>query len=586
MRQGFKEQMQCVLRIYGYLKGLKFRYWCGMIGLSLMQSFFQITAAVAMTYVFRIGSDGWAALLSALLFFFAASLLGCILWGISGYMLYTSVFQATLAIKRDIFDHVQRFPVWEIEKHHSGDILSRMDNDVGKCEAIICTNIQVFLMVFFSVISAAVYSLYVHWSFIFVVIGVTALSMLIAGRFTDKVRALSVAVQESLSAFTQKMSDAISSAQVTRLFRLDKQVEKQTEEQTSELAGRQLRRNRVDSWLLTLTQVIGDTLFFFLVFMAVYLYKLALIPFSLIGGISQAVSNLPWLGRWAGMSISQLQSNLAAAGRVWEFLDNPMEEYDAPPVTPDQSAPAISMCGVNFAYEQVTENHWGIEDVDMHVGAKQTVALVGGSGGGKTTLFKLLMRYYEPSGGEILIFGIPIRNYPLKILRGLMAYVPQETYLFDGTVEDNIRFGKLDATDEEVHAASRAAQADEFINSLPQGYKTRVGERGTKLSGGQRQRIAIARALIKNAPLLLLDEATSSLDSQSEELVQKALDTLMEGRTTLVAAHRLSTVRNADCIHVMEDGRRVESGTHDALLEAQGMYAKLYLTHIARDKTQ
>ena len=216
-----------------------------------------------------------------------------------------------------------------------------------------------------------------------------------------------------------------------------------------------------------------------------------------------------------------------------------------------------------------------LRGIDLEVGIGETVALVGASGAGKSTLLALLQRLYDPTRGRILVDGIDIRDLKQKSLRRQIGVVLQEGILFDDTVRDNIRFGRLDATDEEVEAAARAANADEFIRQLPNGYETKVGERGCKLSGGERQRIAIARALLKDAPILLLDEATSALDARSEDAVRDALQRLRRGRTTFVVAHRLSTVTEADRIIVLDGGRIVESGTHESLLRAGGAYAAL-----------
>jgi ATP-binding cassette subfamily B protein len=209
------------------------------------------------------------------------------------------------------------------------------------------------------------------------------------------------------------------------------------------------------------------------------------------------------------------------------------------------------------------------------VRAGQTVAIVGPSGAGKTTLFSLLMRFYAPQQGQVLLDGVPIAQMDLQDLRQRIGVVPQEAVVFSGTVMDNIRYGKPDATPAEVVAAAQAAYAQEFIADLPLGYDTYLGDRGVRLSGGQRQRIAIARAILKNPPLLLLDEATSALDANSERMVQAALETAMLGRTTLVIAHRLATVQRADCIWVLDKGRLVEQGTHTELIARGGLYASL-----------
>jgi ATP-binding cassette subfamily B protein len=229
---------------------------------------------------------------------------------------------------------------------------------------------------------------------------------------------------------------------------------------------------------------------------------------------------------------------------------------------------------VRFAYPSRSDSY-AIDGVDLQVAAGETLALVGPSGAGKSTLFDLLLRFFDPQGGRILIDGVPIDQLDPRELRASFALVSQNPALFFGSVEDNIRYGRLDASQAEVEAAARAAHAHEFIQRLPQGYQTHLGEAGLGLSGGQRQRLAIARALLADAPILLLDEATSALDAESEHLIQQALPSLMAGRTTLVIAHRLATVKQADRIAVIEHGRLAAIGSHAELIESSPLYARL-----------
>ena len=281
---------------------------------------------------------------------------------------------------------------------------------------------------------------------------------------------------------------------------------------------------------------------------------------------------------------ANLQQTIAAADRIFEMMDTHTEVAESPTATPlPPFSSQIEFREVSFAYEDVHPRTI-LRGISFKVPAGQMVAIVGRSGAGKTTLVNLLPRFYDVSAGAIHIDGLDLRNATVKSLRAQIGIVTQETVLFDDTIANNIAYGTVKASQDEIEAAARAAHAHEFISTAPDGYQTKIGERGQKLSGGQRQRLAIARALLKNAPILILDEATSSLDTEAELLVQDALATLMLNRTSFVIAHRLSTIMRADAIIVLERGRIVEIGQHDELLTRDGVYAALYKMQLLEPK--
>ena len=278
----------------------------------------------------------------------------------------------------------------------------------------------------------------------------------------------------------------------------------------------------------------------------------------------------------------QFREGTGAITRVFEIIDTRPTIVDAPDARPMPAvAGRIELDGVSFGY---SPDRLVLRDISLTVGAGETLALVGPSGSGKTTLTGLIPRLWDVTEGRIRIDGLDVRDVTVASLRGQIGLVAQEATLFGGTIRENILYGRLDASEAEMVAAARAANAHDFISALPDGYDTVVGDRGSRLSGGQRQRVAIARAILKDPPILLLDEATSSLDNESEALVQEALDRLKVGRTTIIVAHRLSTIRAADRIAVLDDGWLVELGTQDELLATPGLYARLHRMQFAEER--
>jgi ATP-binding cassette subfamily B protein len=299
--------------------------------------------------------------------------------------------------------------------------------------------------------------------------------------------------------------------------------------------------------------------------------RLAVGTYSVLVFITQ---RLLWPLTRLGETFDQYQRAMASINRVMNLLDTPIETHPGDiPLPVSQVRGEIDIKNITFAYNNRVAV---IEDLSLKIPAGKTIAIVGATGSGKSTLVKLLLRLYEIKSGNITLDGIEIERIKLKDLRQAIGLVSQDVFLFHGTVAENISYGTFDASLPEIIAAAQVAEADNFIQKLPQGYDTIVGERGQKLSGGQRQRIAIARAVLKNPPILILDEATSAVDNETEAAIQRSLEYITQNRTTIAIAHRLSTVRNADCIYVMDQGKLVEWGRHEQLLEKLGIYASLW----------
>ncbi|GIW25560.1 ABC transporter ATP-binding protein [Meiothermus sp.] len=477
-------------------------------------------------------------------------------------------------LRRSLFGHLLTLSPRFFENHKTGDITSRLTSDVATVQGVV-SNALVQLFTTPLMFAATLAILFVtNWklsSFILAVVPLVILVAIVLGRI---IRRISKAFQDKIAEANARAEEVLSGIRVVQSFT----AEKLEAERYSHLIGESfrtaLRRALVASGL--------SGVVFFSIFSAlglIFWYGGRLVslgeitPGQLVSFILYAFNVAASVGTLAGIW-SQVQSALGASSRIFELLDTPSELKD-----PENPHPLPAVRGevrlenVHFAYDDRGEV---LRGVSLTARPGEVVALVGPSGAGKSTLIALIPRFYDVTQGRITLDGIDIRQLRLEDLRRQIALVPQETLLFSGSIEENIRYGKPQASQAEVIEAAKAANAHGFIQEFPQGYQTLVGERGVKLSGGQRQRIAIARALLKNPRILILDEATSSLDSESEALVQEALDKLMQGRTTFVIAHRLSTVRNADLIVVLDKGQVVEQGTHEALLAQGGLYKNLY----------
>ena len=520
------------------------------------------------------------ALYAMLAFIFAALIVGALATYGQTYIMAWSGQHLIAKMRAQLFERILRLPLGEFGRWRPGDLISRFNSDLQIMTDAVTTSLPQLLTNSVTFLSSFILMIKLDWLLTCSLIVVAPIISFAVSRFQRLISAGSTRSQQRIADLSSTLTEALTGQRIIKAFGREEYESNRFRRRNEDYFGTYMKLTQfIQTQPLVLSVLMSSAVvaIIWLSTREVVVRRLDVGQLFFYWGLLANLINP--MNRFAAF-VGELSKAVVGAARVYEILDLPVERADKPGAVPLKNVHGqITFEGVRFAYSPTEAPVLDEFNVDIQAG--EIVALVGPSGAGKTTIVNLVPRFYEPQSGRITIDGIDLAEVRLADLRAAIGIVPQEAQLFRGSIAENIRYGRLEANDEEVRAAAREANAEEFICGFPDGYATEVGERGLRLSGGQRQRIAIARAILRDPRILILDEATSALDSHSEALIEQALDRLLAERTTLIIAHRLSTIRRAHTILYIEAGRVVEMGSHEALLAKGGAYARLHATQFA-----
>ena len=524
------------------------------------------------------GGINFDAIAQILLFTLGLYLLSAACSFVQGWIMSSVSQRTSYELRRSIAEKIDRMPMGYFERHSVGDTLSRITNDVDTLGQSLNQGVTQLITSVTTIIGVLVMMLTINPLMTLVTVVILPVSVVLIMVVVKRSQKFFLAQQRTLGEINGLVEETFSGHAIVKAFNREDGTVDNFNETNARLYNSAWKSQFFSGLMQPIMNFVGNLGYVAVAITGSFLAVQGIITVGDIQAFIQYVKNFTQPITQLTQVSNVLQQMAAAAERIFEFLDEPEEEPDHATITSSQVECEVEFDHVHFGYNPEKPV---IKDFSARVTEGQTVALVGPTGAGKTTMVKLLMRFYDVQSGSIKIGGHDIRDFARDDLRSMFGMVLQDTWLFNGSIRDNIRYGKLDATDEEVEAAAKAAYVNHFIQTLPQGYDTEINEDASNISQGQRQLLTIARAILADRRMLILDEATSSVDTRTEERIQKAMDNLMAGRTSFVIAHRLSTIKSADLILVIRDGDIVEQGTHEELLALGGFYAELYNSQFA-----
>ncbi|HNX64457.1 MAG TPA: ABC transporter ATP-binding protein [Oscillospiraceae bacterium] len=499
---------------------------------------------------------------------------------LQGFVMTNIAMKVTYNLRKEIADKVNRLPLKYFDKKNYGEVLSYVTNDVDVISQSLNQSVSQIITSVTSIIGIIIMMFTISWQMTLIALGVLPVSIILIGTIMKKSQKYFKGYQEYLGHVNGHIEEMYGSHILVKAFNGEKKSIEKFEVNNDELYKSTWKSQFLSGLMMPIVMIVGNLGYVLICILGGSFAAAGKIAIGDIQAFIQYMRQFTQPIMQVANISNVLQQTAAAAERVFEFLDEEEEEKDIEsPVSPEEINGDVLFAHMHFGYnpEKII-----INDFSAVIGQGKKIAIVGPTGAGKTTIIKLLMRFYELNEGAILIDGYDLKQFSRNGLRSLFGMVLQDTWLYNGTVKENIRYGKLDATDEEVISAAKAAQVDHFVRTLPDGYNMVLNEEASNVSQGQKQLLTIARAILSDPKILILDEATSSVDIRTEILIQKAMDNLMKGRTSFVIAHRLSTIKNADMILVMDKGDIVEQGNHEELIEKGGFYANLYNSQFER----